>query len=436
MKLEPVIIKSKQTDDEYHLYHHPSGLDVLVMRMEGFRTTEALFATNYGSINTCFKTVDTGDFITVPDGIAHYLEHKLFENEDCGVLELYAKTGASANAFTSFEVTAYTFSTSSDYKEPLRLLLDFVQKPYFTDENVEKERGIIAQEIKMGQDSPTKMLFYELLKSLFHNHPVKQEIAGSVESIQEITTKLLYDCYNTFYNLHNMVLSIAGNVDDETVLSICDEMLKPAENKELITKLPEEPDSVVRRRSDIKMQVGVPIFNMGFKCKPKKGIENQRQMMVVSMMMRMIFGPTTQWYKSAFEDGLINSTFGGEVFCSNQGYFVITITGESKDPDAVKDRILKEIERVKGTHLDEKMFKIFLKSNYGLEISRLNNVAECAESMCFSYLDGITCFDVLSIYADMTLEEVEGALSLLDPEYLAFCTVSSSGNTQSEVNSK
>ena len=200
------IIRNELTGDEYTLIRHKSGLDILVWEMEGYSTTEALFGTKYGSVNTKFKTAGDSGYTVVPEGIAHFLEHKLFENEDCDVFELYAKTGASANAYTSFDKTCYLFSCSENYKESLDILLSFVQAPYFTQETVEKEQGIIAQEIKMCNDNPGNRVFYNMLRCLYHEHPVKIDIAGTVESIQKIDADLLYKCYNTFYNLHNMVL--------------------------------------------------------------------------------------------------------------------------------------------------------------------------------------------------------------------------------------
>ena len=211
------IISNERTGESYVKIKHPSGLDVLIWKMPGFSTVEALFGTNYGSVNTRFKTGESEQFIEVPEGIAHFLEHKLFENEDCDVFDLYAETGANANAYTTFDHTAYTFSTSGDYKKPLEILLSFVQKPYFTQKTVDKEQGIIAQEIKMLEDSPERKCFFNLLKAMYKNHPIRVDIAGSVESISNINASLLYDCYNTFYNLHNMALSIAGNVDEDEI---------------------------------------------------------------------------------------------------------------------------------------------------------------------------------------------------------------------------
>jgi len=240
--MEKNILTSPQTGDSCIHVKHSSGLDIYICEMKGFSSVEALFGTKYGSINTMFKTKEDTEYTSVPEGIAHFLEHKLFENEDCDVFELYAKTGASANAFTSFDKTCYLFSCSKNYKESLKILLDFVQKPYFTKANVDKEQGIIGQEIKMTNDNPDWRLFFNLLRGMYHSHPVKIDIAGTVESIAEIDADLLYKCYNTFYNLNNMTLSIAGNISADEVLEICDECLRPCEDKGLETVFPDEPD--------------------------------------------------------------------------------------------------------------------------------------------------------------------------------------------------
>ncbi len=423
MKLEPEIFRSELSGDEYHLYHHPSGLDVLIMRMPGFTTTEALFAAKYGSVNNCFRTLDTGDFIKVPDGIAHYLEHKLFEGEECGVFERFAATGASANAFTSFDITAYTFSASSDYEEPLSILLDFVQHPFITDENVEKERGIIAQEIKMSDDSPTRALFFELLQSVYHSNPVNIDIAGTVESIQDITASLLMKCHDTFYNLNNMVLSIAGNVDDETVLRICDEKLVPSENKHLELFTAEEPDTVVKSRSVISREIGVPMFSLGFKCPPLKCRELLKTSIAADLMLKVLFGNMSDWYRNAFEQGLINSTFSTEVFSSEQGYFLLILSGEAKDPDAVYNSICDKIRSLDCSNFDSELLRTLIKGGYGSEIMKYNIVSECAEAMCFYYTQGVSCFDNLKIMSELTPEEVFETTKLLDTDRSSFCVV-------------
>ena len=220
------VIRSERTGEECVRIDHPSGLPILVWPKKGYQSAYAVFATRYGSIDTAFTT-EQGP-VTVPAGIAHYLEHKLFENEDCDAFERYARTGASANAYTSFSQTAYLFTCTERVEESLEILLDFVQKPYFTPETVAKEQGIIGQEIRMCEDSPSRRVLFNLLRALYHEHPIKIDIAGTVESIAQITPELLYGCYNTFYNLRNMVLVVAGNVTAEQVLRVADRMLKPA----------------------------------------------------------------------------------------------------------------------------------------------------------------------------------------------------------------
>ena len=233
MNYEKQLVVNERTGEKYYYIKHPSGLSIYVMEMEGYNTAYALFGTKYGSINTTFKTKKDADYVTVPEGIAHFLEHKLFENEDCDVFELYAKTGASGNAYTSFNKTAYLFSCTSNFKESLSILLDFVQKPYFTQATVDKEQGIIGQEIKMCEDNPYRAVLFNLLKAVYYKHPIRIDIAGTVESIAKIDADLLYRCYNTFYNLHNMVLSVAGNCKVDDVLEVADKLLKPCEDFEL-----------------------------------------------------------------------------------------------------------------------------------------------------------------------------------------------------------
>ena len=410
------IIRSERFGEQYSLIHHPSGLDILVWKMDNYSTTEALFATKYGSINTCFRTAKTGDFIEVPEGIAHYLEHKLFENEDTDVFDLYAATGATGNAFTSFDETAYTFSTTKNWDKALEILLDFVQKPYFTQENVDKEQGIIAQEIRMGEDSPYRSCYFNLLKALYKEHPVKIDIAGTVESIAKITPELLYDCYYTFYNLHNMVLSIAGNVDEDKVIEICDRLLKPAEDPKLECRFPDEGSGVAQKRVTASFPVGLPLFDIGFKSKPCDGIELERRVCIARTILQLTVGTSSRLYQQMFEDGLINSQFGYSTFVSSGSYFSCLISGESKDPDEVYRRILAEFERVRKEGFDKEDFDILKRSRYGSLVRTLGNVEGLADAMTESYFNGTTAFDDAEVLAEMTIEDCMAALDELFDE--------------------
>lgn len=407
MEIQKIVCE--QTGDSCNFIKHPSGLEIYVCEMEGFSTTEALFGTKYGSINTCFKTKADKEFTTVPEGIAHFLEHKLFENEDCDAFELYAKTGANANAYTSFDRTCYLFSCSDHYKESLEILLDFVQNPYFTQETVDKEQGIIGQEIKMCDDNPSWKVLFNMLQGMYHNHPVRIDIAGTVESIAKIDAELLYKCYNTFYNLNNMVLAIAGNVKTEEVLEIADRLLKPCENQQLETICPEEPYEVLEKAKYEHLPVGAPIFNIGIKCKPESGYARLKAEMECNIAGSVISDPSAPLYKKLIDEGLINSTFGFEVFAGD-GFFSLIFSGESEEPEKVMDYIIEEIERVKVEGLDKTLYDSIKKSTYGNAVRESNNPEAVAGNLISAFMAEVGPYDPIKVLSDMTCEDVQKAL--------------------------
>lgn len=403
------VIENKRTNEKYTHIKHPTGLDIYVWKMENYSTTHALFGTKYGSINTKFKTKNDPDFITVPNGIAHYLEHKLFENEDCDVFSLYAKTGASANAYTSFDRTCYLFSATGNVYDSLEILLKFVQEPYFTEETVQKEQGIIGQEIRMYDDNAGWRVFFNMLGALYHNHPVKIDIAGTVESIAEINADLLYKCYYTFYNLNNMVLSIAGDVDVDKVLEICDKCLKQNENIELETAFEDEPETVVEKEVVQKLEIAQPMFNIGFKAKPESGIDALKAEIETNFALSLIADESSDFYKKLYDDGLINSTFSSEVFMGD-GYFCSIFGGESRNPRLVRDRIIEEINRCKKEGLDEERFDIIKKDYYGSLIRDLNNAEAIATVMLNNGMEKLSAFDNIEAVAACTFEDVKKRL--------------------------
>ncbi len=399
--MEKNILTSSRTGDQCIHVKHSSGLDVYICEMKGFSSVEALFGTKYGSINTRFRTSGDADYTEVPEGIAHFLEHKLFENEDCDVFELYAKTGANANAFTSFDKTCYLFSCSKNYQDSLKILLDFVQKPYFTKESVNKEQGIIGQEIQMTNDNPEWRVFFNLLRCLYHNHPVKIDIAGTIESIAQIDADLLYKCYNTFYNLNNMVLAIAGNISADEVLEICDQCLKPCEDKGLESVFPDEPSEIVQPEIRETQPVGTPIFNIGYKCAPCSGRERLKKSMAASVAAGIITDASSDMYQRLLNSGIINSTFGAEVFCGD-GYFSVIFSGESASPEKVRDALAEEMEKISRGGLEEKDFQRIKKSTYGILIRELNNVESVANLMINAHMDGVKPYDAIEILSELT----------------------------------
>ena len=399
------IITSKRTGDSCIHVKHSSGLDIYICEMPGFSGIEALIGTKYGSVNTMFKTAGDSDYTTVPEGIAHFLEHKLFENEDCGVFELYAGTGAMCNAFTSFDKTCYLFSCSKNYEENLGILLDFVQKPYFTEENVNKEMGIIGQEIQMTNDNPEWRVFFNMLRCMYHSHPVKTDIAGTVESISRIDAPLLYKCYDTFYNLNNMVLSIAGNINADTVLEICDKHLRPCEDKGLETVFPDEPDEIVSPEIREKQPIGASIFQIGYKCRPAAGIAHLKQIAAASTASSLLTDPALPMYDRLLRDGVINSTFCGELFYGN-GYFTVIFSGESQQPDVVLSALNAEIGRLLSEGINERDFQRIKKSAYGMMIRELNNVEAVSNLMLGAHMENVGPYDSIDILSELTSSDV------------------------------
>lgn len=406
------VISNERTGESYVKIKHPSGLDILIWEMPGFSTVQALFSAKYGSVNTRFKTADSEDYIEVPEGIAHFLEHKLFENEDCDVFDLYAETGASANAYTTFDHTAYTFSTSGDYKKPLEILLSFVQKPYFTQETVDKEQGIIAQEIKMVNDSPERKCFFNLLQAMYQKHPIRIDIVGTVESIAKIDAPLLYDCYNTFYNLNNMALSIAGNVNEDEIIKICDEFLISAEDKKLDSSFDDEPNEVYQKEIVEHFAVGQPIFSIGFKSKGFYGSELVKMETASAIIMQLLFSNISPLYKELLDAGLINSNFSYEVF-DVDGVFACICSGESKDPHAVLEKCIEAVNKAKRDGLDREKFEMIKKSKYGGIIREFNNVDNCATLMLLANFAGVNAFSFVEQLADLTFEDCMEALEIL-----------------------
>lgn len=403
--MEKKIVRNERTGEQYTYVKHPTGLDIFIWKMEDYSTTHALFGTKYGSINTKFKTKDEPDFITVPNGIAHYLEHKLFENEDCDVFSLYAKTGASANAYTSFDKTAYLFTCTDNVYDSLEILLSFVQNPYFTEETVQKEQGIIGQEIRMYDDNAGWRVFFNMLQGMYHNHPVKIDIAGTVESIAQINADLLYKCYYTFYNLNNMVLSIAGNVDEDKVLELCDKLLKNNDNPELETAFEPEPETVCEKEVTQKLEIAMPMFNIGFKAEPSSGIDAVRAEIETNFVLSLLADESSEFYKKLYDDGIINSSFSSEVFMGD-GYFCSIFGGESRDPRLVRDKIIEEINRCKKDGLDEERFNIIKKSYYGALIRDLNDAEAIATVMLNAGMEKLSAFDVIESVAAVTFEDV------------------------------
>lgn len=420
-----MIHESKELRERLYEIDHSSGLKIFVMPKANYKSTYAVFGTKYGSIDTCFKRSDQKEYTRVPEGIAHFLEHKLFESEELDAFTRYAETGASANAFTSFDKTCYLFQCSDRFADSLKILLDFVTHPYFTKETVEKEQGIIGQEITMYYDVPGWMSTFNLLRCLYKNHPVRIDIAGTVESISQITDKLLYDCYHTFYNLNNMALAVVGNVTPEEVIKVCDEMLKKSEDVTIERVFDEEPRDIVKSYEEYHIAVSMPVFSFGYKeaCKtPQRTVQETVEM---EILLEILAGETSNLYSALLEKGLINSTFSKEYFTGN-GYEAVIFEGESTDAKAVAQAIKEEVARLRKEGISDQAFESARRSLYGREIMSYNVTDDVANAVIGCYFAGYSIFDPLEVYKNVKKEDVEKLLSeKLDEKYSALSVVRS-----------
>ncbi|MDD6463129.1 MAG: pitrilysin family protein [Clostridiaceae bacterium] len=409
-------IKNELLNEKYYDIDHPSGLKILVMPKENYSSTYAIFATKYGSIDTMIQMKD-GSFKEIPEGTAHFLEHKLFESEDLDAFERFAKTGASANAYTSFDRTGYLFSCSANFKKNLEILLDFVQNPYFTQATVEKEQGIIGQEIDMYKDVPDWEVMFNCLMNMYHNLPVRIDIAGTHESIAQISAETLYGCYDNFYNLHNMVLSVAGNVSVDEVIEVADKMLKPVEGKMAQRKVIDEPKEVVSSYVEEKLSVATPQFMFGFKENRDTPERTAKEEVTIEILLDMISGQSSELYRRLFDGKLINNSFGFEYF-TGFGYSCVFFAGESTEPKAVADEIVKEIKSFRENGFDKAAFDRTKKKLYGRMIMGMNDVDGIANNMAISYFAGEDIFTDFEIYKTVTLEDVEELFkNTLDENY-------------------
>ena len=418
-------VKSSRAGDSYYQIKHSSGLHIYVYPKEGYRSAYAIIGARYGSINTCFSR-DGGEKITVPDGIAHYLEHKLFESAEGDAFTRYAETGASANAYTSFEKTCYLFSCTDHFDESFEILLDFVQDPYFTAQTVQKEQGIIGQEIKMYDDSPDWRVMFNMLEGMYHNHPVKIDIAGTVETIAEITAEKLYDCYNTFYNLNNMVLCVSGNVTVEQVLKTCDRMLKPSEPHTIENYFEDEPYEIVKPFVEQSFPVSMPLFNLGFK-ERADALMDERRLAETEILLSALASPTSALYRELMDSNLINNTFSYELF-EGPGYCAVIFGGESRAPEQAAAKIRETIDRVKREGLSREEFEIAKRAVYGDGISSLNSVSNIANMIADYHFNGNELFAAIDAVAEARKADIDRRLTeMLDTDNCTLSVIRNNG---------
>ena len=403
-------VKSERLGDSYYVLEHKSGLTVKLYPKRGHNSTYAIFGTKFGSINTKFKFTEKNEIVTVPDGIAHYLEHKLFESEDGDAFKKYAKTGASANAYTSFDMTGYLFSCTENFEESLKILIELVQTPYFTDETVKKEQGIIGQEIKMYQDDPSWRVMFNLYRAMFHEHPVKVEIAGSVESIAKINPDNLYDCYNHFYNLNNMALCIAGKIDLDSTVKLIDSLVKPSKTSNIPESIfPDEPYKIVKNRVVEHLPVSIPNFQIGFKEEYTGGRLTDEDMAQTSIILYTLAAKSSDLYKELLDKNLINESFGYEYF-EGPGYSAVMFAGEAREPDKINEVLIKHVRILKENGVKSQDFELAKKALYGKAVRMFNSAENVADTMLALGFAGREIFSSVESIAKASLDDVNKRL--------------------------
>lgn len=401
---------------------HPSGLEIRVMPKKGYNSAYAVFGVKYGSIDTSVQN-DSGGFETIPEGTAHFLEHKLFESEDLNAFERFAKTGASANAYTSFEKTAYLFKGSDKIEESLEILLDFVRNPYFTQETVEKEQGIIGQEIRMYQDLPDWQVMFNLLKALYEKHPVRIDIAGTQESIARIDADLLYRLYKNFYNPANMVLCVVGAIEPEKVFDIVEKNISETDGKKIERKFEKEKAKPVKDYVEQKLSVACKQFLLGYKEDISEPLLSLEDELASQIMLEAIAGKSSPLYKKLLDEELIDLGFGTELF-NGFGFSCVMMGGTSADPDKTVSILRSEIKRMQKEGIDPVAFERAKRKTYGRMVMGYNDIDDTANLMMNLYFNGYEPFAELEVCKNITLEKAQQRLAVLKEKSSAVSVIS------------
>ncbi|MCT2534589.1 insulinase family protein [Aquibacillus koreensis] len=405
-----------------------NGLSVFLLPKPEMSKTYGIFSTDYGSIDNTFVPIGQTEPITVPDGIAHFLEHKLFEKEDRDVFQDFTKRGASANAFTSFTKTAYLFSSTSNIEENVQTLLDFVQDPYFSEQSVEKEKGIIGQEITMYDDQPDWRSFFGTIQSMYQHHPVQIDIAGTIKSIDKITKDDLYTCYNTFYHPSNMTFFVAGNFDPEKMMQLikANQQAKSFAPKEEIKRtFPEEPDQVAKKKHVINMPVSVSKCLIGIKEKMDHSDHQSfiKKELLIDMLLDHFFSRSGEYYQELYENDLIDNSFSFETNMEKNFGFSI-IGGNTQKPDELADKLTSILINLKEATIDIEDFKRIKRKKIGQLLRSLNSLEFISSQFIHYHLLGIDLFEILPVIESLTVEDANEFIKhWIDEERIAVCQI-------------
>lgn len=406
------IIENIKLKEKLYVEKLENGLTVMILPRKTTQKKYAMWGVNFGSIDNHFINPDNNKEIKIPDGVAHFLEHKMFEQENgINSLDALSSLGVDANAYTTNDYTTYLFECTDNFYEALDELMDYVQHPYYTDENVEKEKGIIGQEINMYDDYPTWKVYMNAMECLYHNNPVKLDIAGTIESITPITKETLYDCYNTFYTPSNMLMVITGDFEPEKLIQEIKNRIVKNENKGEIKRIyPEEPEEINKEKIEAVMDVNNPLFVIAIKDKTLENeTEQVKKHIAIEILLNIIVGKSSKLYKELYETGIVMAPLDLDYEFSKQ-YAHIAISGQSVNPEKVMEELKKEIEKLKKEGLESEQFKRIKKKIYGDYITEYNDISGVARMLMADYFKGINSFEYIENHKQVTKEYAEKIL--------------------------
>ncbi|MDW7728603.1 MAG: pitrilysin family protein [Bacillota bacterium] len=415
MKTNYRLIENKALQESVYHYRINPGMDLYILPRAGYQKKYAIFSTRFGSIDNSFRVEPENEITALPDGVAHFLEHKLFEDEQGNVFDRFAALGASANAFTSFTQTTYLFSCTANFEQNLTELLNFVQDPYFTEETVSKEQGIIGQEIRMYEDHPHWRVFFNLLESLYREHPVRNDIAGTVESISGITPDLLYRCYNTFYHPSNMAVFLVGDLEPDRVAALVEENLSARNYKQMgaiVRYYLEEPEAIMKEKTSQELVVSEPIFYLGFKdnvINKLTGRDLMHRELLMELILDTLFGTSEMLYNDLYKADLIDEGFGFE-YAAESTYGYTMIGGETKDPERLHEQIIKEIKKAQKNGISEEQFERHRRKILGSYIRKFDSLEFIANNFLAYKFRDTDLFELPGVLNEVKREE---ALALI-----------------------
>ena len=405
------VIENLKVKEKVYIEKLKNGLTVMIIPKKGIKKKYIIWGTHYGSNDSKFIVPGEEQITEVPKGVAHFLEHKMFEQENGrNSLDVLSSLGVNANAFTTNTHTAYLYEATDNFYEALDEFMDYVQHPYFTDENVEKEKGIIGQEIMMYDDYPEWKVYLNALEAMYHNHPVKLDITGTIETISHIDKEILYKCYNTFYNPSNMCLVVCGDFKPEEILKEIENRLIEKNHAGEIKRIyEEEEESIVKSKTESKMEVSIPLFTLGIKCLPPKQKEKVKTHIAIDILLNMIVGESSKLYQDLYKNGVLLNMPSFEYEFTDE-YAHILISGVSRDTNQFFEKFNQEVQNYINKGINKEDFERTKKMIYGEYIKEYNDVSNIARMFLTDFMKGINSFDYIEEITTLDLEYVKQVL--------------------------